>query len=268
PTVNNTMFFANRAEATGVYSGGGAVYTYNNSSPQFTNVWFVQNEVGPVAGTYRGGGAYFSFVNGYTPTPTLVAARFIGNSTGDAAHHYGGGGALMLLRTPLRVVNSIFVGNSTAGNGRGGAMYALFDGGFPRLTNVSMHSNVAANGGNAIYAFQTGNQQVTAYNTIIYGNGGGTSEIVGDAIAFSNSCAPGIPASGGNLPGCDPLFANPVGPDGIADTMDDALNVTATSVTIDQGQNGPVDMSGIATDIEGNQRVIGGTIDMGAYEHP
>ncbi|MFH5885589.1 cadherin domain-containing protein [Halalkalibaculum sp. DA3122] len=73
---------------------------------------------------------------------------------------------------------------------------------------------------------------------------------------------------GGNNIDANPKFvdaANPAGPDGEWFTDDDGLVLQPSSPAVDAGDNDAIP-SGVTTDIAGNQRTRGGTVDIGAYE--
>ncbi|TAK45826.1 MAG: hypothetical protein EPO28_03210, partial [Saprospiraceae bacterium] len=75
-----------------------------------------------------------------------------------------------------------------------------------------------------------------------------------NAIADSNfTCGPGM------LYLQDPLFA---------DTAASDFTLLPCSPAINAGDNAIVDSLGILTDLAGNPRILGGTVDMGAYEAP
>lgn len=59
------------------------------------------------------------------------------------------------------------------------------------------------------------------------------------------------------------MFADPNGRDDIVGTEDDNLRLSAGSPCSDAGDNSAVT---VATDLDGYARILGGTVDMGAYE--
>jgi hypothetical protein len=64
--------------------------------------------------------------------------------------------------------------------------------------------------------------------------------------------------------GVDPMFVDPVGPDGIIGTEDDDLRLSPGSLAINAGDPNP---SGLpSTDLDGHARVLCGRVDIGAYE--
>jgi hypothetical protein len=109
-------------------------------------------------------------------------------------------------------------------------------------------------------------------NCVLWGNEGtgGTDEAAqvyaaDGTLAVNYSCVQGWTGTlggSGNL-GEDPLFADPSGTDDIVGTEDDNLRLSAGSPGIDAGDNSAVT---VATDLDGYPRIVGGTIDMGAYE--
>jgi hypothetical protein len=64
--------------------------------------------------------------------------------------------------------------------------------------------------------------------------------------------------------GVDPMFVDPVGPDGIAGTEDDDLRVLPGSPAINAGDPDPTGLTSL--DLDGHARVLCGRVDIGAYE--
>ena len=64
--------------------------------------------------------------------------------------------------------------------------------------------------------------------------------------------------------GLDPLFVDPLGPDGVAGTEDDNLRLSPDSPAINAGE--PSGASLPSTDLDGHPRVLCGRADIGAYE--
>ena len=92
-------------------------------------------------------------------------------------------------------------------------------------------------------------------NTIIFGNRvnvtGGSSNHYSTLNLFTNCCSIPLPPGSNNLE-ADPIFAG------------EEWRVASNSPCIDVGAN-QAWMAG-ATDLDGNPRIVGGTVDMGAYE--
>jgi len=85
---------------------------------------------------------------------------------------------------------------------------------------------------------------------------------------------------GSSPPSQDPLFVDPNGPDGMPGTEDDDLRLKPGSPCIDAGDANALPMDSedldgdrdriepIPVDLAGVPRVVGGSVDIGAYEHP
>ncbi|MEA2207349.1 MAG: hypothetical protein QOE77_4125, partial [Blastocatellia bacterium] len=101
------------------------------------------------------------------------------------------------------------------------------------------------------------------YNGIVYGNTGATSEIAGfdDGgtvdVRFSDACDPApVPHVGEGNICADPLLVAPAAGD---------VHETGLSPTVDAGSNALVP-AGLTLDYEGNARILGARVDMGADE--
>jgi hypothetical protein len=192
------------------------------------------------------GGGWLN-VNG---APTLTNLLFAGNRAG------GAGGGMHSLGSPA-LANVAFVGNCATQPGSGFASA----GGAPVLTNVSFSDNAAMAGGGA--AFDGG---ATLVNALLWGDANGELapgrasltvahsliQACGGSANWNSAC--GLDG-GGNLD-ADPLLLDPA--------HGDLRPASADSPLLDAG-----DMSvatGLDTDLAGNPRVQGTTIDIGAYE--
>jgi hypothetical protein len=123
-------------------------------------------------------------------------------------------------------------------------------------------------------------------NCIVWNNtdgNGDTAEslqIYGGSPVINNCCIQGWTGKlggSGNF-ALDPSFVDPNGPDGKAGTPDDNLRLSLTSPCRDTGNNSALgtdtadlDKDGdvnepIPFDIEGKPRILGGIVDLGAYE--
>ncbi|MEA5421270.1 CHAT domain-containing protein [Spirulina sp. CCNP1310] len=195
---------------------------------------------------------------------TLTNSTVSGNSTGDLGGGILNGGAVTL-------TNSTVSGNSAGGSGGGG----IASSGALTLNNstIAFNTNTSTGGGIALF---TNNNTHTITNSIIANNTNATAPdigIVGGTHTFNitNSLilstqgmtGIGVPTNGvnGNIVGVDPNLsplANHGGP-----TQTHALQ--PTSVALNSGNNALA--TAISTiDQRGTDRIIDGTVDMGAYE--
>jgi hypothetical protein len=136
----------------------------------------------------------------------------------------------------------------------------------PTLTNCTFTGNSAPTG-NAI-ACNSREQRhggtISLTNCILWDGGNEIWNNDRSTFIISYSNVQGGWRGEGNID-AEPMFVDPQGPDNIPGTEDDDLRLAPTSPCIDSGDPnyllGPKE-----TDLEGNQRIIGGHIDMGAYE--
>ncbi|WP_223788817.1 choice-of-anchor Q domain-containing protein [Marinicella meishanensis] len=261
---------------------GGAMYGCNST---ISNALFVNNE-----SANNGGAATFTS----QATPTLDQVSFIGNSAvnnGGAIVHQaiemdrvyfagnsaGGSGGALYASNVAVVTNSLFSGNAAGSDG--GAVYLLAPSSF---TNVTMTGNVAVGDGGAIYHLggpvRGGNTAIE--NSIVWNNedisGVGTvgaSKSGGGDVIWSHSLVQG---SGGstawnNAAGIDADNNIDLDPDFVQDvdlmavpTVAGNARLTLGSAAIGSGNNAVVSTT---EDLDGNARIDGGTVDMGAYEY-
>jgi hypothetical protein len=153
------------------------------------------------------------------------------------------------------------VGNSSAGHGGGIYNHDSHDNTLT-LTNATVAGNSSSGLGGGIYSYDY--DTLTVNNSIVARN-----DAAGDDNIF------GSWSGSNNLVDVDPLFVrNPsAGIDGVWGTADDDhgdLHLQAGSIAINRGDNAlAVDSAGtpLATDIEGNARIVESTVDVGAYEY-
>ena len=259
PILTNCTFEGNAGRV-----GGGACNEY--SSPILTNCTFRDNWARDI-----GGG-----MSGMDSRTTLTDCTFYKNHTDG----YAGGGMSGIARA---ITNCIFIENSS--NWTGGGMYST---GSPTITNCIFIGNSAEQSGGGV---QTQNGRPMLINCTFSGNsagkeGGGLFSKYSDpeltnCILWGNwpqqIGEEGYPVSviycdvQGSWPGegnmdADPLFRDPYGADDILGTKDDNLRLLPSSPCIDAGD--PDYVAGPdETDLDGKPRIIGGRIDMGAYEY-
>ncbi|UCG15468.1 MAG: hypothetical protein JSV19_09235 [Phycisphaerales bacterium] len=157
-----------------------------------------------------------------------------------------GGGLTSDYATTI-VKNSIIAGNSSSG--QGGAVSAV--GGTVTMANCTIVNNTAGGGAGGLYSSVA---NLTVSESILWGNS--ADQIDGSAIV-SYSDVQGGYAGPGNIDR-DPVFADPTSGD---------YHLQRSSPCVNAGDPTFVPGAG-ETDIDGDQRVQGGFVDMGADETP
>jgi hypothetical protein len=200
---------------------------YNETgSPTIANVRFLGNEA------LRSGGGVF---NGAGCSSKLMNVLFVDN----AALEDGGG---IYNAGALSLVNASFCGNSAGAGGGGGICNAA---GSPALTNVIMWGDTAScfpGHENCSEIVNLGGGPNVSYS-LVQGSGG--------SAGWNSE----LGTDGGHNIDADPLYFG--GPEG-------DLRLLVGSPAIDAGDGAVPGLP--ATDIAGNPRIQGGTVDMGAYE--
>ncbi|MCB0212487.1 MAG: right-handed parallel beta-helix repeat-containing protein [Anaerolineae bacterium] len=226
PTLTNVIFSGNSA------TNGGGMATFSGS-PTLTNVIFSGNSA-----TY--GGGMFTLTDN---NATLTNVIFSGNSATD------GGGLLTTGSNNLTLTNATISGNAALRYG--GGMLSQ-NGSNPQIRNSILWNN----GSSGVYIGNDLGQpaSVPVFSaSIVQGSGGSTAwnPTFGDAGYYYNVST--ATDGGGNLD-VDPLFV------GSSD-----LHLGSGSPAINAGDNSFLPV-GVTTDLDGNPRIVGGTVDMGAYE--
>lgn len=308
PFIDACEFFDNRSESSGgaISTSAGAPEiwnsTFENNSTQFFGgaVYSFQGTIDVVASTFRdnyvfndvsqgfdGGGAlYFDSVS-----PTVSGCRFVDNFTTDD------GSAIFSRSSTLNLRASVFL-NNFAGSDGGALRYTAGTG---QVRSCLMVGNTALSRGGAID--MSGGSLVVANSTIvanrIYGLGGGGISITGgtpllrNSVLWSNSDASGtnepaqvrqfagtpiivdyccMQAWTGSLQGIGnisvpPTFVDADGPDNVFGTDDDDLHLRPFSPCVNGGDPAEV-IPPDDNDMDGQGRVMGCRIDIGADEFP
>jgi hypothetical protein len=249
PSLTRVAFVANVA----VLGSGGGMYN-DNSHPSLTNITFNGNHGGQDGG-----------ISNQNSHPGLTNVTFAGNVALG-----GGGGGMGNYNSSPTLINVTFA--SCGADQQGGSMYNEA-GSNPTIQNsIFWHSCDSANPGKARAAITN----VDSLPTIAY------SLLEGAFTGGSWDASLGV--DGGHNLDLAPLFAcdpDP-GPDGqwaySTDNDYGDLQLQATSPAIDGGDNNalPADVSDLdgdgdltepcPLDLANSPRIVGGTIDLGAYE--
>ena len=277
-TVTNCTFTSN----TGNNGGGGGAY-FLGAGATLTGCTFAGNMT-----STRGGGALF-----FQPA-TLTNCTFMGNR----ANGSNGGGALF--DDTATLTNVVVADNRATGNGGG----LWFNSGGSTVINTTLYKNTATINGGGIYLAYNRGGDFNLQNSLLLGNTA-MDDASGHQLYINNTDATNDRASlQHNLiaGGADPMGtdqgvvyldpdatgiteANTVDQAGTADEAaaavfestatdnDDYLRLKAGSPAISAGNNdflnnGTPDNTedDVTTDLAGNVRIQGGTVDLGAYE--
>ena len=255
--INNSTITDNSA------TSGGGIYSYTTSgSFSITDSTISGN----MASNYIGGGIFNSgaiaaihnciisnnesrFAGGgisNTDSGTILMTN--STLTGNSAFS-GAGGILSQNGCTVTIINSILSGNS-AGKDSGGG---IINGGLLTVTNSTFYNNSAAKGGGGI-----SNSNVLNFrNSIIANNTGGDCSNTGTIAENINNLVRDDSCKSDNrinfLNG-DPFFA---------DVVNGHLHLRYDSPAVDSGDN---DSNTTTTDRDDLNRVVGNTVDRGAYE--
>lgn len=276
-TLNNCLLIGNNAamaEAIDYNGGGGAL------SSTLDNSTLIGNSTAS-----DGGGANNSILNNCTvisnsaswwgggaDSSTLINCTLIGNSAnnsgggvrfgtlnncvlvGNKAPNKMGGGAYKATLTNCELLaNSAYNGGGVAGGSLEGCIVIsnsainVGGGGYASsLTNCTLVGNSGFRGG--------GTYGCTLDNCVIYYNDASTSSNYDSSDALNSCCTMPLPISGTEVITNAPFFVNQTGGD---------FHLQSNSPCINAGNNVYVT---ITSDLDGNPRIVGGTVDIGAYE--
>jgi SprB repeat len=285
--VQDCNFFGNYSQLT----GGGMYYEASNSSSklEITKCNFQQNlsdGEGSAASNY-----YFIFsevridscifhknktqadgtiyLNGEGLTE-LINSSFVSNSAIDSTGAVGNGGCVKLFNGKLIALNCLFV-KSNAPQGGVANIAAQVEITFYSCSFISNSSSTVG----LVYASPVTPNFINLFNSVIWNNDSNQlnqqiensnssgETMLSHCIIDSPNCTSiaygSVTCGSGMLYMQDPLFA---------DTAAGDFTLLPCSPAIDAGDNAIVDSLGITTDLAGNPRIQGGTVDMGAYESP
>jgi hypothetical protein len=271
-TLNNCIITNNQA-----FISGGGTYLANLNNCVVAGNKLIQGSGGGgaslgilnnclVIGNFApgyGGGTYLSTMNGCIVSNNSagfgggVCLGVANNSliSSNRASLYGGGAGSNTLNNCILTANN-------GGKFGGGAYQST-------LNNCTLVNNTASDYGGGAYGGNLGN--CTIVSNSVYSSGGGAySAVLNNCIVYYNRspknsniysgnlnycCTKPLPTGGwGNITN-EPVFVNLAGGD---------FHLQTNSPCINAGNNTYVTSS---TDLDGNPRIKGGTVDIGAYEY-
>lgn len=266
PTFEGCEFTANNG------TFGGAIHNFG--FPEIVDCTFSVNNATANGGAISSEGTYGGDLAVTDCAFTLNQAKF-------------GGAVLTGFDGTATVTGCDFFGNVAALSGAVEVSFA----GTTTMVNCLFHGNAAAWGGGAIRTYDSDPSMTscTFYdNTAPFGGGLapviGSNPAVANCIFWDNSAEEGPQIAlhtstvtvsfsdvQGGWPGtgnidADPRLADADGLDDVTGNQDDDLRLFVTSPCIDAGDNAAPDLAGVQYDFGGDDRIIDGTVDMGAYE--
>ena len=282
PTITNCIISSN---TTGEgrwreHDGGGGIYCEEGSNLRIDKCTITGNK------TFGYGGAvYFNPERWYGRT-IITNSRISGNSAGS------GGGGIYYRGQSLKIINCIFSGNSAEVDG--GGIFGPEGIGYLTINNSTFSNNSAGRyGGGIFYEYEVHPNQITLTNSILWGNtdDSGTEQLAqvrtyeGQMNAdVKFTCIQDDNPSDTNIPfGADPNFNIDDDPCFVlpgywdqngtpADPNDDFwidgdYHLRRNSPCIEAGISDVIPPArSVAVDIDGQPRIIGLHVDMGADE--
>ncbi len=264
PSLTNCLFQANRGDAS-----GGAMYNVGTSggisSPSLTNCLFQANIAYFSGGAIINGGG-----SGGISSPSLTNCLFQTNSAGSggAMSNSGDSGGISspTIRNCSFQANNANFGGAIDNHGADGGTSS------PSLTNCSFQANTARSNGGAMY------NDGRSYST--NGSNGTSRPVLTNCILFNN----------GDYNTFVSIVASVSARYSLFDTMSGYINITGNLITytspfasttstgtsaaqlavgsqaINAGDPATTLAMVGSSDLAGNNRIMGGRIDMGAYE--
>ncbi len=239
--INKTNLSFVRGAGGGIFFlGGGSSFTISNT------------EISGNRGEFGAGGSVAA-------TPSLINLTVRDN----VATERGGGFFLPAMGVGAGYVftNALFTGNAAK---YGAAICSQLDS--LVLVNITMANNTASLGGNALFNWSS-RRPVILTNSILWNSQPGAVSMldgVGSTpFVVSHSIVQGaaVPVGTGNS-NAAPLFTNAAGGNYTLQGGSPAVNAGSNQLYTDAGGDLNTD-----TDLAGNRRLAGGTIDMGAFEN-
>lgn len=194
------------------------------------------------------GGAMRIYGNGYEDASTRVENCHLYSNVAEM------GACAYVFNSRISFANCVFNTNEAL---RGGAVYLRAS--LAEFTHCTFNNNLADRGDAVDCDFSLCFMQ----NSIVWGRPGPISLDLSTVLVQYCNIAGGFFGEG-NIE-ADPLFVNPLGEDGINGTEDDNLQLLPISPCVNSG-NVQVALELLDEDIAGNARMLGGQVDIGAYE--
>jgi hypothetical protein len=275
--LTNNVFSANSAGGASGDGNGGGLFTSDTSSVTLTNNTFITNSAGGGGGDGNGGGVFISNAS----LVTLTNNTFITNSATSSEADGKGGGVFIADTSSVTLTNNVFSANSAIRGasedsvGIGGGVYVVAP--MVILTNNTITANFASTkGGGLGLQLVDFSDSADIYNNIIWENSAaagadlfldndGDGDLLRSTVnLFNNDFDQSVAGTflalvfaidPSNLDNEDPLFV---------DAANDDYHLQESSPVINAGNNGAPSLPD--EDKDGNPRIVGNIVDMGAFE--
>jgi len=229
----SALLFDNLITENVADENGGGVYCNDNSSPDIDKNVITFN----TATFYNCGGIYC----GLNSSPTITSNNISNNNC------FGSGGGIQCIdNSSPAIINNLITGN-TVSAATGGGIYCGYSS-TPAIVNNTVYGNSALSGG-GIFCYSS---RPSIRNSIFWAN---TPDQIGDpALTVSHCDVQGGFSGPGNI-NVDPMF--------VEIAVDD-FHLTYNSPCKDAGDNSAPGLP--VEDFEGDDRLSGGVVDIGADE--
>jgi len=259
-TVTDCVFSNNSAVAY----GGGVSLGVSGSTPIFTRCTFIANSAEGSGGGVASDGCTCGTY------PEFHLCTFIANSAGS-----NGGGLYNFGYALAKMYSCLVIGNTAGNNGGGICDGAGYGDGGSLIVNCTLTHNTASEQGGGIYYGTYSDRGRSIANSILWynsdstGQSGNCSQIcaadgTATVLSIDYCCIQGWTGGGTGNIAKNPLFVDADGADNVLGTPDDNLHLKPDSPCIDKGRSSAVPPD--SNDLDGNPRIMGGSVDMGAYE--
>ena len=220
---------------------GGGVFVFDGSNPNITCNNISSNNAG-----WYGGGIYI-----YNSSPTITR-----NTISYNIAPIDGGGLYIYYYSSPAVIDNIIAGNYAGGYGGGIAVYWYCS---PIFTNNTIASNTSVNKGGGLVLLYKAAASVS--NNIVAFNSSGIYSYYSAPTLRKNDVynSPGVNYIG-LVPGTGDISVNPQ----FVNSAAGDYHLAGTSPAINKGLNTAPSIPSL--DYAGNTRIVGGIVDMGAYE--
>lgn len=243
---------------------GGAIRIDGSSETNFNNFKMDGGSFVKNSATAAGGAVYvWSFTNYHFNN--IVFSENVNNSAGAAMFLFSGGGTAAPNDEAV-ITNSVFYKNEARGATLGGGAIFISNGTQATMVNNTFYDNYAKFNGGALGVFSNAVVKADIFNNIFYGNrsdGADQDFYVGPLstlnLSHSITQGQGIDGVNGVKINVDPQFSS------IDPQNPHFLRLLEASPAVNAGDNDKIP-GGITKDLAGNDRIIDGTVDMGAYE--